>query len=69
MTNQKLADVFLYEYKKPGGMHWTFNGLRDCVEKWQRWGITGLPNPSPEAIDLLRPHIEADDAFLASIRA
>jgi hypothetical protein len=69
MTDQHRADIFLYEYRKPGGMHWAFNGLRDCVQKWTRWGIIGMPDPTPGAVALIHPAIESDDAFLRKLRA
>jgi hypothetical protein len=68
MTDQHLADCFLYEHRKPGGMHWAFNGLRHCAESWQRWGIIGLPDPTPGAVKLIQPAIDADDAFRLTLR-
>lgn len=68
MNHEQIARAFLHAYKKPGGMHWAYNGLRDCVTTWQKWGIVGMPDPTPEAIELLRDEVEKDDAFLASLK-
>lgn len=69
MTDQDLAKYFLHAYNRPGGMHWVFNGMRDCVNKWQRRGIDGMPDPTPGAVALLADAIAADDAWYAALRA
>lgn len=67
MTDQQLADVFRYQWSRPGGMHWAFNTLQDCVTCWQKWGIDGMPHPTPGAIALLAPDIAKNEAWHASL--
>ncbi len=69
MADQQLADLFRYKWSRPGGLHWVFNDMRECVDVWQKRGVDGLPASTPGAVALLAPDLQKGADWHARLRA
>jgi len=69
MTDEKRAAIFRYQWGKPGGMHWAYNDMRECVNAWKRWGIIGMPDHTDGAELLLAEDLRRNEEWHAALRA
>ena len=69
MTDEKRAAIFRYQWGKPGGMHWAYNDMRECVNAWKRWGIIGMPDHTDGAEILLAEDLRRNEEWHATLRA